>query len=89
MILQDTWIVGVQWDQELLEPITAKIEAWFGELPQLADIKVPRCLRANDLGQPARNILHVFSDTSQLTYGSAAYFESTYFFWAEIRSSCQ
>ena len=44
MLLQDMWTAGMDWDDELTEPLISSSRAWFGELGELKDIQVPRCL---------------------------------------------
>ena len=43
---------------------------WFKEIPDLAKIKVPGCLK--ELEQVADLQLHVFTDASQEAYGAVA-----------------
>ena len=44
MLLQDMWTAGIDWDDELTEPLTTSARAWFAKLLQLQKIEVPRCL---------------------------------------------
>ena len=34
MLLQQMWMAGLDWDEELTEPLTNAARAWFSELPQ-------------------------------------------------------
>ena len=45
MLLQEMWLVGVDWNEPLPEELVAKAKAWFKELPDLSKIEVPRCLQ--------------------------------------------
>ena len=45
MLLQDMWTAGLEWDDELTEPIASCAHAWFGELEKLAKERIPRCLQ--------------------------------------------
>lgn len=51
MLLQDMWTFGLEWDDELTEPLMNCARAWFSELETLREVKVPRCL------QDAANLL--------------------------------
>ena len=44
MLLQQMWMAGLDWDEELDEPLTNTARAWFSELPELTQLQVPRCL---------------------------------------------
>ena len=45
MLLQDMWTSGLEWDDELTEPLMNCARAWFSELQTLREVKVPRCLQ--------------------------------------------
>ena len=45
VLIQEIWMAGVDWDDELPENLKAKWEEWVSELPQLSNVAVPRCLR--------------------------------------------
>ena len=45
VLMQEIWMAGVDWDDELPENLKAKWEEWVSELPQLSNIVVPHCLR--------------------------------------------
>lgn len=76
MILQEMWIAGLTWDEDLPEDLNCKASAWFEELSQLSDIKVPRALRKE--GTVIDSKLHVFSDASEAAYGAVAYLVNRY-----------
>ena len=44
MFLQDMWTAGLEWDDELTEPLASCACAWFNELEKLAKVRIPRCL---------------------------------------------
>lgn len=44
MLLQDMWTVGLEWDEELTEPLINSARAWFSELGDLKQLKISRCL---------------------------------------------
>ena len=43
MFLQDMWTAGLEWDDELTEPLASCACAWFSELENLAKVRIPRC----------------------------------------------
>ena len=51
MLLQGmwTWTKGLDWDDELTEPLTNSARAWFGELGELKHIRIPRYLWKNGI----------------------------------------
>ena len=44
MLLQEMWTAGLEWDDELPEPMIHAARAWFGELSDLKQLQIPRCL---------------------------------------------
>ena len=71
MVLQDIWLVGSDWDEQLPEEITAKIMNWYEDLQSIQKILVPRCLRRSS--KPTDVTLHFFCDASILAYAAVAY----------------
>ena len=64
MLLQQMWIAGLDWDEELTEPLTNAARAWFSELPELTLLQIPRCLLVG--GKQIDNVsLHTFVDASE------------------------
>ena len=55
-----------------LAPITAAGE-WLKELPLLERLSVPRCVKPVDFGEVKSRQIHIFSDASNVGYGSVAY----------------
>lgn len=70
ILMQEIWMAGVDWDDELQENLKAKWEKWVSELPQLSNVAVPRCLRR---ANPENIELHLFSDASNDAFASVAY----------------
>ncbi|XP_064470007.1 uncharacterized protein LOC135384748 [Ornithodoros turicata] len=70
--LEETWKCQLAWDDNLLEDLLTKWQAWHTDLQRLNDIQLPRCYT------PGASItngaeLHFFSDASPLAYGTVAY----------------
>ncbi|XP_053406667.1 uncharacterized protein LOC123558187 [Mercenaria mercenaria] len=68
MIMQDIWVTGVDWDDELPEELSEEIKKWFSELEQLNELQVPRCLDIR-----IDSTLHTFVDASTKAYGAVVY----------------
>ena len=77
MLLQDMWTSGLEWDDELTEPLMNCARAWFSELETLREVKVPRCLQ--DAARSSGTMsLHTFVDASEVAYGAVVYAHCTY-----------
>ena len=63
VLMQEIWMAGVDWDDELPENLKIKWEKWVSELPQLSNVAVPRCLPR---AYPENIELHLFSDASRI-----------------------
>ena len=77
MLLQDMWTAGLEWDDELTEPLASCARAWFGELEKLKKVRIPRCLRRKDRSLDSMS-LHTFVDASENAYGAVVYARCTY-----------
>ena len=73
MLLQDMWTAGLEWDDELTEPLASCPCAWFGELEKLKKVRIPRCLRRKD-----RSLDSMSLDASENAYGAVVYARCTY-----------
>eukprot|EP00795_Rhopilema_esculentum_P006549 gene6549-12041_t len=76
VIMQELWLHGLNWDDELPGNVVTKIKAWFHELEKLPLIQIPRCLRTTSL--VTSQFIHVFTDASSEAYGAVAYLQSVY-----------
>ena len=70
--MQEAWTEAVTWDEVLPFQLAKKWKAWFGELPSLAKIKIPRCLKDSHSTKKQLTI-HTFTDASEKAYAAAVY----------------
>ncbi|XP_065174407.1 uncharacterized protein LOC135804458 [Sycon ciliatum] len=77
MLLQRMWSAGLQWDDPLEPTLEAETRQWFNELPELAKIRIPRCLHfdltTGIAATESKLQCHVFADASEQAYGAVAY----------------
>ena len=71
VLMQEVWLTGHDWDDELPEELSRKIIGWFEELKRVDTVRVPRCLRPE--GDIVNSSLHFFSDASGDAYATVAY----------------
>ncbi|XP_067017327.1 uncharacterized protein [Acropora muricata] len=76
ILLQELWMRGYSWDDEVQDEIANKIEGWFEHLRGLAAVKIPRCLRSSEPVKSKRIV--TFVDASQQAYGAAVYMRCEY-----------
>lgn len=69
------WIAGLEWDDELTEPLVICAHAWFSELETLRKVKVPRCHKDRI---PGTITLYTFMDASENAYGAVVYARCNY-----------
>jgi len=76
ILMQSSWICGLDWDDSVPEDLAAKMTSWFVELPRLPEIMVPRCLQ---LKEEVNSVsVHVFVDASEMAYGAVVYLRFEY-----------
>ena len=70
MIIQETWKLGLDWDEKLPEELLNRVDNFFVEMQDLHKLEFQRYLKysKNDL-----NELHVFADSSEDAYTAVAY----------------
>ena len=72
LFMQQAWVDALEWDEVLPSERREQWKTWFGELPLLEEIKIPRCLK--DTSREENSIsLHTFSDASEKAYAAAVY----------------
>ena len=76
ILLQELWMRGYDWDNEIQDEIANKIGNWFKQLKRLRKVKILRCLRSPE---PVKsNRIVTFVDASQQAYGAAVYIRCQY-----------
>ena len=43
--MQETWLLGLGWDDEFPSELKKTCREWFSQLPELSGVQVPRCYR--------------------------------------------
>ena len=71
ILMQEMWIIGVDWDDPLPSDIVKKVNVWFLELEQLSNVRIPRSLQQRYT--VIKVSLHTFVDASQKAYGAVIY----------------
>jgi len=71
LIMQDIWLSGIDWDQRIESETMTKVAHWFEELPEVEQIRVPRCIKGEN--QVKQMTIHAFSDASERAYGTVVY----------------
>ncbi|KAJ8033444.1 hypothetical protein HOLleu_23686 [Holothuria leucospilota] len=73
ILMQEIWVNGISWDEVVGGELQDKVGDWIGDLENLSDIRVNRCLCLDS----AENIeLHTFADGSCVAYGAVTYLRS-------------
>lgn len=75
-ILQEMCRDGCKWDDPLPGSLKPWWEQWLRDLPQLDNLKVPRCFRPPDFESYSQVELHHFSDGSSVGYGQCSYWRA-------------
>ncbi|XP_064648547.1 uncharacterized protein LOC135500823 [Lineus longissimus] len=71
IVLQQSWVLGLTWDEPLPSGMIAEARDWFAELKKIEGISIPRCYFRT---QPDSEItLHTFSDASSKAYAAVTY----------------
>ena len=70
-LMQQTWVAGVDWDDQLPNDIMQAWMVWREDFKALDEIQLPRCVLAS--GDSREFQLHVFTDASEIAFGAVAY----------------
>jgi len=71
IMLQETWVLGCKWDDELPEPMNKDFKKWYKQLHLLSQLQLPRWL---NLSKNADEVsLHVFCDASKKAYATCIF----------------
>ena len=87
LVLQRMCSDGMSWDDPLSEDQLLDWNAWTSCLPDLSDMKIPRCYLDTDRSGEYQTELHVFSDASTAAYGVAAYVRVIYSDLDDVKTS--
>ena len=72
VLLQQAWLETREWDAPLSEELAQKWNRWLKDVPSLAEVGVPRCIRLpNDPVQSFE--LHGFGDASETALAACVY----------------
>ena len=72
-VMQKTWQLKLQWDDELPRDLLEGWKKWKEDLPLLNQAIIPRCYFDNGCSTDASFQLHHFSDASEFGYGTVSY----------------
>ncbi|XP_040169438.1 uncharacterized protein LOC120903851 isoform X2 [Anopheles arabiensis] len=74
-LIQEVWIRGIDWDDQIPVDIYKRWREWTNLLPQLDKLRIPRCYFQSPYPRNIDDIqLHVFVDASETAYCAVAYF---------------
>ena len=78
-IMQDIWLSGVDWDENVREAEKLNFERWFEELKHLDKIKISRCLKNENNETRLKSMsIHTFVHASSIAYGAVTYLRCEY-----------
>ena len=77
MAMQETWLLGLGWDDEFPHELRKKCQEWFCQLPELSHVQVPRCYCVTGKRIVDKSI-HTMTDASQLGYAAVSYVRHEY-----------
>ncbi|UYV73219.1 hypothetical protein LAZ67_10002211 [Cordylochernes scorpioides] len=72
LILQETWIQKLTWDEVLPGRLVQRFWKWFSKLKHLPNIEIPRWLCFKD-SYVEKTTLHIFCDASQFAYATCIF----------------
>ena len=75
LLLQQAWVLALDWDEPLTNELQEAWRQWFGELVMLPETKIPRCLKTAPM---VTNMEIHSSDASEKAYSAAVYARHEY-----------
>ncbi|XP_055604494.1 uncharacterized protein LOC129752749 [Uranotaenia lowii] len=73
-LLQEIWRASVDWDEEIHDCHFEKWLTWLRILPQVSNVKIPRCYRiATSAGENTVVQMHTFVDASENGFAAVVY----------------
>jgi hypothetical protein len=77
LILQRACRLNLGWDEKIPDAEAEKWSQWLTSLPTLSKVSIGRCIIPSEIDRSTlRAELHMFSDASELAYGSAVYLKA-------------
>ncbi|XP_036346495.1 uncharacterized protein LOC118755785 [Rhagoletis pomonella] len=73
ILLQKVWRSGIGWDDSIPEQLSGEWMKWLSFLPQVQNMKVPRCYFSIASSQASNIELHVFVDAGENAYAAVTY----------------
>ncbi|XP_055523265.1 uncharacterized protein LOC129717404 [Wyeomyia smithii] len=74
MLFQEIWRSGASWDDEINQQCFEKWQTWPKLLPEIENLKIPRCYRLRtSAGQETEIQLHTFVDAGENGMAAAVY----------------
>ena len=71
MDMQETWLLGLGWDDEFPSDLKKTCQEWFSQLPEHSGVRVPRCYRVAE-ENVADTSIHSMVDASLLAYADVS-----------------
>ena len=79
VLFQDAWLCNIGWDDPL--PLSQQLcwKRWFNDLPELAEIRIPRSFKDSTLSAAdAKLTVHTFTDASDRALAAVSYVRAEY-----------
>ncbi|XP_029719406.2 uncharacterized protein LOC109431964 [Aedes albopictus] len=73
VLLQEVWRSGVQWDEEITDDAFSKWQQWLKLLPEVEQVRIPRCYRSQSQSPEEEAELHIFADASECGMAAVAF----------------
>ena len=73
LLMQEMWQTERDWDEPLPTELTDRWMEWANDLPALKYLMVPQSYTPSSASEARKISLHIFSDASEVGYGTVAY----------------